>query len=150
MKLNWCGLVNLKIIFPSVINLIKSSFISANKSLYSFNCLLNRWFQINILNNTLWHAVSYCQRISKNFAKFKGKRPSQSLLFNKFENLRSVTLLKKRLWRRYFRMNFAKFLRTSFCRAPASAFLIYEGAKKEKYVTCWSKLELKGFGANTQ
>ena len=47
-------------------------------------------------------------------------------------------------------MNFAKFLRTSFCRAPASAFLIYEGAKKEKYVTCWSKLELKGFGANTQ
>ena len=139
MKLNWCGLVNLKIIFPSVINLIKSSFISANKSIYSFNCF-----------NTLWHAVSYCQRISKNFAKFKGKRPSQSLLFNKFENLRSVTLLKKRLWRRYFRMNFAKFLRTTFCRAPASAFLIYEGAKKEKYVTCWSKLELKGFGANIQ
>ena len=47
-------------------------------------------------------------------------------------------------------MNFAKFLRTPFCRAPASAFLIYEGAKKEKYMTCWSKLELKGFGANTQ
>ena len=33
----------------------------------------------------------------KNFSKFKGKRLSQSLLFNKFASLRSVTLLKKRL-----------------------------------------------------
>ena len=31
----------------------------------------------------------------KNFSKFKGKRLSQSLLFNKFANLRSVTLLLK-------------------------------------------------------
>ena len=65
LKLNWCGLVNHKIIFLSVINLIESSFISANKSIYSFNCWLNRWFQINILNSTLWHAVSYRQRISE-------------------------------------------------------------------------------------
>ena len=33
----------------------------------------------------------------KNFSKFRGKRLSQSLLFNKFANLKSVILLKKTL-----------------------------------------------------
>ena len=38
----------------------------------------------------------------------------QSLFFNNVAGLRSTTLLKKRLWRRCFPVNFAKFLRTTF------------------------------------
>ena len=36
----------------------------------------------------------------------------QSLLFNKVAGLRTVTLLKKRFWYRYFPVNFSKFLNT--------------------------------------
>ena len=56
----------------------------------------------------------------KKFSKFKGKRLSQTLLFNKFANVMSVSLLKKRLWHRYFRRNCAKYLRKPFCRKPLS------------------------------
>ena len=35
-------------------------------------------------------------------------------LFNKVAGLRPVTLLKKKLWHRYFPVNFAKFLRAPF------------------------------------
>ena len=42
------------------------------------------------------------------------KHLCQSLLFNKVADLRSATLLEKRLWHMCFPMNFAKFLRTPF------------------------------------
>ena len=35
-------------------------------------------------------------------------------LFNKAADLRLATLLKKRLWHRFFPVNFVKFLRTPF------------------------------------
>ena len=38
----------------------------------------------------------------------------QGLFFNKVEGLRPATLFKKRLWHRYFPVNFAKFLSISF------------------------------------
>ena len=38
----------------------------------------------------------------------------QSLFFNNIAGLRLATLLKKRLWRRRFPVNFVKFLRTPF------------------------------------
>ena len=45
----------------------------------------------------------FCKKgVLRNFAKFKGKY------------LQAATLLKKRLWHRYFPVNFAKFLRTLF------------------------------------
>ena len=47
-----------------------------------------------------------------NFAKLTGKHLRQSLFFNKVAGLRPATLLKERLWHRYFSVNFAKFLRT--------------------------------------
>ena len=47
--------------------------------------------------------------VLRNFTKFAGKHMCQSIFFNK----RLSTLLKKRLWRRCFPVNFAKFLRTS-------------------------------------
>ena len=47
-----------------------------------------------------------------NFAKFTGKHLCQSLFLNIVAGLRSATLLRKRLWHRFFPMNFAKFIRT--------------------------------------
>ena len=54
------------------------------------------------------------KRVLRNFAKFTGKYLCQSLFFNKVAGLRLATLLKKRLWHRYFPVNFAKFLWTPF------------------------------------
>ena len=52
--------------------------------------------------------------VLRNFTKFTGKHLRQSLVYNKVADLRSVTLLKKRLWHRCFPVNFVKFLRTPF------------------------------------
>ena len=52
--------------------------------------------------------------VLKIFAKFKGKHLSQNLFFKKVAGLKPASLLKKRLWRRCFSVNFAKFLRTPF------------------------------------
>ena len=38
----------------------------------------------------------------RNFTKFTGKHLCQSLFFNKVADLRPATLLKKRLWHRFF------------------------------------------------
>ena len=46
----------------------------------------------------------------RNFAKLTGKHLCQSLFFNKVAGLRPATLLRKRLWHRWFPVNFAKFL----------------------------------------
>ena len=57
----------------------------------------------------------FCEKgVLKNFAKFTGKHVCQSLFFNEVADLRPATLLKKRLWRRFFPVNFAKFFRTPF------------------------------------
>ena len=50
----------------------------------------------------------------RNFTKFTGKHLCQSLFFNKVAGLRHATLLKNRLWRRCFPVNFVKILRTTF------------------------------------
>ena len=52
--------------------------------------------------------------VLRNFAKFTGKHLCQSLFFNKFAGLRPAPLLKKRLWVRFFPVNFVKFVRTLF------------------------------------
>ena len=51
--------------------------------------------------------------LRRNIAKFTGKHLCQSLFFNKVADL-PTTLLKKRLWHRYFPVNIAKFLRKPF------------------------------------
>ena len=57
----------------------------------------------------------FCKNVFlRNFAKFTGKHLCQSLYFNEVADLRSATLLKKRLWQGCFSVNFAKFLRTPF------------------------------------
>ena len=53
--------------------------------------------------------------VLRNFAKkFTEKHLCQSLVFNKVAGFRLPTLLKKKLWHRYFPVNFVKFLRTRF------------------------------------
>ena len=59
----------------------------------------------------------FCKEgVLKNFTNFTGKHLCQSLFFNKFVDLKpaTATLLKKRLWKRYFPVNFVKFLRAIF------------------------------------
>ena len=56
----------------------------------------------------------FCKKgVLRKFAKFTGKHPFQSLFCNKVAGLRPVNLLKTRLWRCCFPVNFAKFLRTA-------------------------------------
>ena len=56
------------------------------------------------------HPEVFCKKgVLGYFAKFIGKHLCQSLFL-----LRPATLLKKRLWYRYFPVNFGKFLRTPF------------------------------------
>ena len=60
---------------------------------------------------------AFCEKgVLRNFAKFTGKHLCQSLLFNKVAGPRPATLLKNRLWRSCFPVNFAKFLRTPFLK----------------------------------
>ena len=47
--------------------------------------------------------------VRKNFTKFTGKHLFQALFFNKVAGLRPATLLKLRLWRWCFPVNFVKF-----------------------------------------
>ena len=54
--------------------------------------------------------------VCRNFVKFTGKHLYQSLFFIKVADFRPATLLKKRLWYKYFPVNFAKFLRTLFLK----------------------------------
>ena len=62
--------------------------------------------------------------ILRNFAKFTGKHLCQVLFYNEVADLQPqpATLLKKKLWRRYFPMNFAIFPRTPFHRTPLNDF----------------------------
>ena len=62
--------------------------------------------------------VSCRERFPTNIAKFTGKHLCRSLFFDRDAGLRTATLFNKRLWHRYFPVNFAIFLRTPFFRTP--------------------------------
>ena len=62
--------------------------------------------------------------VLRNFATFTRKHLCQSLYFNKVAGLRPATLLKNRLWHRYFPVNFAKFLRTPFLQYTSGRLLL--------------------------
>ena len=52
--------------------------------------------------------------VIKHFTKFTEKQLCQSFFFNKVASLCPATLLKKRLWHRFFSVSFAKFSRKPF------------------------------------
>ena len=70
----------------------------------------------------------FCKKgVLENSTKFTGKHLRQSLVFNKVAGLKPATLLKKRLWRRCFPVNFMKFLRTPFFTEHPRWLLLNEG-----------------------
>ena len=69
------------------------------------NCSVKKVFLKNSQNSQ----ENICVRVS-----FLIKLQASDLFFNKVAGLKPATLLKKRLWHRYFPENFAKFLRTPF------------------------------------
>ena len=75
----------------------------------------------------------FCKKgVLRNFTKSTGKHLCQSLFFNKVAGLKPATLLKKRLWHRFFPVNFTKFLRTPFlieiqCFIKSLNFMLDEG-----------------------
>ena len=82
------------------------------------------------------------KNVPRIFTKFTGKHLCKSLFFNKVADLRPETLLKKRLWQRYFPVNFEKFLRTPFLTEHLSVIAsdvfrtllnVYDGIFLEKF-----------------
>ena len=62
--------------------------------------------------------------VLRNFTKFTGKDLNQSLFLNKSTGLRPATLLKRKLWRRCFSVNFAQFLRRLFLQNTLERLLL--------------------------
>ena len=75
--------------------------------------------------------VFYKKGVLRNFAKFTGKYLCQSLFFNKVAGLRSLTLIKNKLWCRCFPVNFAKLLRTPFLQNASGRLLLYRVCLKK-------------------
>ena len=77
----------------------------------------------------------FCKKdVLKSFAKFARKNLCQSLFFNDVKGLGPSILLKKRLRRRCFPVNFAKFLRALFYRTrPVAACDLLHSIGK-----CWN------------
>ena len=57
----------------------------------------------------------------------KGKHLCQSTSLNKVAGFRPATILKKRLWNRFFPVNFAKFLRIPLLQNTSGQLLLYFG-----------------------
>ena len=75
----------------------------------------------------------FCKKVILiNFASFTGKHLCHSLFFNKVAGLRSLTLLKKRLWHRCFPVNVAKFLKTPFLQNTSRRLLLTKIDKTEE------------------
>ena len=89
---------------------------------------------VTSLDRSSHRRCSVRKGVLRNFAKFTGKRLCQGLFFNKVAGLRPATLLKKRLWRRCFPMNFAKFLKTTFLQDPSVRLFLPIKMKYEKQV----------------
>ena len=63
--------------------------------------------------------------VFRNFLKLTGKHPCQNLFFSKVTVLSPATLLKRRLWHKFFPVNFSKFLRTPFLQNTSRRLLLY-------------------------
>ena len=68
--------------------------------------------------------LNYKKGVLENFLKFTGKNLRQSLFSSKVVGLRPATLIKKRLWYKFFLVNYAKFLRTPFFQNNSDGLLL--------------------------
>ena len=109
--------------------MITSHLMCANFFMINLNVVVT--FMLQLFNNnreTLAKPVTcrssrpevFCRKgVLRNFTKFTGKHLCHSLFFNK------VAVIKKRLWRRCFPVNFMKFLRTHFFTEHPWWLLLY-------------------------
>ena len=75
----------------------------------------------------------FCKKaVLGNFAKFTGKHLCQSLFFNKVAGLRPATSLKKRLWHRFFPVDFCKIYNNNFSYRTPTVAASRTWSKKEK------------------
>ena len=82
--------------------------------------------------------------VLRNFAKFTGKHMCQSLFLNKVAGLRpTASLLKERLWRRCFPVNFTKFLRTPFLQNTFGPLLLQSVTFTESFWMMMSTYTLR-------
>ena len=80
----------------------------------------------NITTTTHYHpSPSTITHHQPKYIEPKYKHLYQSLFFDKVAGLRLATLLKKRLWRSCFPVNFAKFLRTPSLQNTSWRLLLY-------------------------
>ena len=87
----------------------------------NFLCIFSHIWHSSWTQNRSGHPeVFYKKSVLRNFAKFTGKQLCQSLFFKK------ISLLKKRLWRWFYPVNFTKFLRTPFFREHLRWLLLTE------------------------
>ena len=97
------------------LNLYSSNNSAANREgVINLKASYDVGWQRKVGGRSSYQGCSTKKDVLRNFAKFTGKHPCQSLSFNKVAGLRSPTLLKKRLWHRYLPVNFVKFLITPF------------------------------------
>ena len=86
---------------------------SRPKLVYRFSFSLEKWIVVS--SNSIYHRRSsrsevFCKTVSLRISQNSQENTCVSLFFNKVVGLRS----KETLCHRYFPMNFAKFLRTTF------------------------------------
>ena len=87
------------------------------------NCEFTFWYLQNSWTTEAVTGGAPVKKVSL-VAKFTGKHLLWSLFFNKVARLRSVKLLKERLRRKYFPVNFEKFLRTPFLPNTSGQLLL--------------------------
>ena len=115
---------------------VSCEFCQTSKSTFSYKthpvassvlCVYLFWYcEQVILHRQKQHQRCYIKKgTRRNFAKFSGKHLCQGLFLNKIADLRPATLLKKRLWRRRFSLNFVKFLRAPFSQNTSGRLLPY-------------------------
>ena len=103
--------------------------IRAHRWIIAKTQMQNRTIYVTGMDRSSHQRCSIKKGVLRNFTKFTGKHLCQSLFFNKVAGLRPATLLKKRLWHRYFPVNFVKFLRTPFLQNTSGRLLLYRYVK---------------------
>ena len=84
------------------------------------------WYCMHCRSRSSHQKVFYKKMCSPKFHKIHRKTLVQSFFFNKGQ--RPATVLKKRLWRKCFPVNFAKFLKTPFLQNTSEWLLVQKAS----------------------
>ena len=101
---------------PLFFLVFQDTFLKLQRAFWSISLKI---FKTSASKYTFFYRISLsevlCKKVAfKTFSKFAGKHLCKKLFFNKVAGLSSSTLLKRKLWRRCFPVNFVKFLITPY------------------------------------